>query len=153
MIIDLSSKVWKVLPRSVRRLITRGLHPSFTASVVGIVLNDEGKVLLLEHVWRPKSGWGPPGGFIEAGEQPHDALRREIREETGLGLRDISLYRTRTLRRHVEIIFMAKAVGDAEVKSREIKQLIWASIDEMPAEMSLDFQFLIKKAIEDSLES
>jgi ADP-ribose pyrophosphatase YjhB (NUDIX family) len=129
------------------------LNPSFTASVVGIVLNDEGKVLLLEHVWRPASGWGPPGGFLEANEQPHDALRREIREETGLELRDISLYRTRTLRRHVEIIFMAKAVGEAAVKSREIKQLIWASIDEMPPEMSLDFQFLIKKATEDGLES
>jgi 8-oxo-dGTP diphosphatase len=150
-IIDLISKTWKLLPRTARTFITRRIQPKFTASVVGIVLNDEGKVLLLEHVLRPKSGWGLAGGFIEAGEQPHDALRRELMEETGLQLRDIELYRSRTLRRHIEIIFFAKAVGEAEVKSREIKQLMWASIDEMPPEMSLDFQFMIKQALESDI--
>ena len=88
-----------------------------------------------------------PGGFIGHGEQPEAALRRELREETGLELSDVSLYRVRTLKRHVEIIFLAKGVGDAEVRSREIIELAWFEVENIPAEMSRDQQFLIRKVL------
>ena len=51
----------------------------FTAS--GYVIRD-GCVLL--H-WHPKvGGWLPPGGHIEANEDPVQAVLREIEEETGI---------------------------------------------------------------------
>jgi ADP-ribose pyrophosphatase YjhB (NUDIX family) len=84
---------------------------------------------------------------MDKGEQPDAALRREIREETGLELADITLYRCRTLRRHIEIIMMARGIGEAEVKSREITELGWFDVDDLPPEMSLDQQFLIRGAL------
>src|ERR1043165_2050412 len=119
MLLDLVSKTWKVLPKQVRTFITRRVQPKFTVSVTGIVTNDKGEVLLLDHVLRPRSGWGPPGGFIDRAEQPEAALRREIKEETTLDLADVRLLRARTFRRHVEIIFTARGVGEARVVSRE----------------------------------
>jgi len=148
MLLDLVSKTWKVLPKQVRTFITRRLQPKFTVSVTGIVTNDRGEVLLLDHLLRPHSGWGPPGGFVERGEQPEAALRREIKEETTLDLADIHLIRSRTFKTSYRDHFSAKAVGEARAVSREIRSLQWFGVDEMPGEMSLDLQFVIRKALE-----
>jgi 8-oxo-dGTP diphosphatase len=147
MLLDIISKTWKVLPKQVRTFITRRVQPKFTVSVTGIVTNEKGEVLLLDHLLRPRSGWGPPGGFIERGEQPETALRREIKEETTLDLASVQLIRTRTFKRHIEIIYTARAVGEARAVSREIRSLKWFEIDSMPAEMSLDLQFAIHNAL------
>jgi len=61
-------------------------HP--VATVGALISNREGKVLLvLTHKWGHT--YGIPGGKIEKGEDTEAALRREIREETGLAISDI----------------------------------------------------------------
>ncbi|MFB6253205.1 MAG: NUDIX hydrolase [Halobacteriaceae archaeon] len=47
-----------------------------------IVYNDEGEILLIKHAGEP--GWTQPGGMVESGEALEPALKREIREETGV---------------------------------------------------------------------
>ena len=135
------------MPPSARQLVTRRFQVRFTVSAAGVITNEKGEVLLLNHVLRPVSGWGVPGGFLNFGEQPEAAFRREIREETGLDLRDVTIYRSRTLKRHIEIIFLAKAMGEAKVLSREIIELGWFTAENMPREMSLDQQFLVRKVL------
>lgn len=135
------------MPRRARQTVTRAFQVRFTVSAAGVIINEKGEVLLLNHVLRPVSGWGVPGGFLNLGEQPEAAFRREIREETGLELRDVTLYRSRTFKRHIEIIFLAKGVGEAKVLSREITELGWFTVENMPKDMSLDQQFLIRKAL------
>ena len=134
------------MPRGLRSFLTRRIQATFTSSAAGIITNEKGQVLLLDHVLRPASGWGIPGGFLEVGEQADAALRREIREETGLDIGDLYLYRVRTLKRHIEIIFIARANGEPEVKSREIRSAQWFAIDEMPGEMNLQQKFMIRAA-------
>ncbi len=49
----------------------------------GLIVNDEGKILLAKsHKWF--DSYTLPGGHIELGETMVDAVRREVREETGL---------------------------------------------------------------------
>ncbi len=147
MLLRLAAKIWKILPREGRRTITRSVQAKFTVSAAGIILNEKGEVLLLDHLLRPQSGWGLPGGFLERGEQAEAALRREVREETGLDLADVALYRVRTLDRHIEIIFCARAVGEPSVNSREIKSFEWFTVDRMPPEMALDLQFILQAVL------
>ena len=59
--------------------------------VVGAVIEHEGKILVCRR--RPEKAeggkWEFPGGKVEPGESPHEALKRELLEE--LGLKDIKI--------------------------------------------------------------
>ena len=52
--------------------------------------NDE--ILLVKRAFEPAKGeWSLPGGFIELGETPEDAAKRELKEETNLDGKAIKL--------------------------------------------------------------
>ena len=132
MIRRMIGKLWKLLPRPARVRIVRISQVTFTVSVAAIVINDKQEVLLLNHVLRPRSGWGFPGGFLDANESPLDAIRREVREETGLELDDLKLNRSLVRDRHLELIFSAKPIGNARVLTAEIYELGWFGRDALP---------------------
>jgi ADP-ribose pyrophosphatase YjhB (NUDIX family) len=145
--IQLAGKFWKAAPPFLRAFLARRMHPTFTSSAAGIITNECGEVLLLDHVFRPLSGWGIPGGFLDRGEQADAALRRELVEETGLVITDIELYRVRTIERHIEVVFTAKATGEPRILAREITAARWFAVDAMPVEMSIRQQRMIREAL------
>lgn len=54
---------------------------------VGILCNHQGEVLLQRPVGR--NVWGLPGGLCELGEAPEDTVKREIKEETALLVKEV----------------------------------------------------------------
>src|ERR1700733_927209 len=64
----------------------RGASFPTTVLVAAAVLIEDGRVLLTQR--KPGThlagAWEFPGGKVEAGEDPREALRRELREEVGI---------------------------------------------------------------------
>ena len=74
---------FRVMPGPLKRAAVRVGAPTYTAGAV-CVLEHEGAVLFL---WQPhREGWSLPGGLMGRGEEPADAVRREVAEEIGLDI-------------------------------------------------------------------
>ncbi|MHA1721565.1 MAG: NUDIX hydrolase [Candidatus Baldrarchaeia archaeon] len=64
------------------------LYPEAPIVGVGAVIVKDNKVLLVKRAGEPGRGlWSIPGGLVELGEKIKDAVRREVKEETGLDVK------------------------------------------------------------------
>jgi phosphoglycolate phosphatase len=64
------------------------VHPIPVSTVGALIFNPAGEVLMIRtHKW--SNLWGIPGGKIKLNEPADEALRREVREETGLEIQNI----------------------------------------------------------------
>jgi 8-oxo-dGTP diphosphatase len=151
MLKNILSSVWGLLPANLRRWSMQATHTRFTVTAAGIITNEDGEVLLLKHRFRTGSGWGIPGGFLESGEDADEALRRELREEIGLELEAVRIYRARTFTRQVqiELVFLARAKGRTHTQSIEVERVDWFSTDSLPEGLPNDQRQLIESALRD----
>ena len=67
----------------------RPLVPDRPIVGVGGVVVKDGRALIVKRAHEPRKGeWSIPGGRVELGETLEDAVKRELKEETGL---DVSI--------------------------------------------------------------
>ncbi|MDX2376244.1 NUDIX domain-containing protein [Microbacterium sp. LRZ72] len=52
-----------------------------------VITDDDGRILLAHGRQGRRTAWTLPGGGLESGEDPENAVRREVREETGYRVR------------------------------------------------------------------
>jgi ADP-ribose pyrophosphatase YjhB (NUDIX family) len=65
--------------------VTRPFNPKKEVSVMAWIENDQGAVLFVRQALGRKL-WTSPGGKVKRSESLKSALRREVREETGLAV-------------------------------------------------------------------
>ena len=93
-------------------------------SVAALVTNDKGEILLVNSPWR---GWEYPGGLIEPGESFEAALKREVREESGMEVEITGFVGIcKNLERDiVNIDFTARCTGGELTTSEESTEVGW----------------------------
>jgi 8-oxo-dGTP diphosphatase len=106
--------------------------------VVAALIVKEGKILICQrtrHQVMPLK-WEFPGGKIEPGEQPRDALRRELEEELGI---EASIGEEVARLEHkysgggaVELRFFAVHQYKGEVENRIFRDVQWAERQQLP---------------------
>lgn len=108
------------------------------ATVGALIFNNEGKIFLMKsHKWHGM--YVIPGGHIELGEKAEEALKREVKEETGLDIYDIKflglqeLIFDKTFWKRKHFIFLDFACrtdgGEARLNS-EGQEYAWVSLED-----------------------
>ena len=118
-------------------------------SVAGLVCNDKDEVLLLKS---PRRGWEYPGGMVEPGETLQDALKREIKEETGVDVEITGFIGVcKNIQKDVvNIDFSCKYTGGEPSTSDESLDVKWVSKDEALALVTFP---LTKKRLKNMLSA
>jgi 8-oxo-dGTP diphosphatase len=107
--------------------------------VVAALIWQEGNLLVCQrtrHQTMPLK-WEFPGGKIEEGEQPRDALRRELEEE--LGINAVIGDEVKRIRHEypngnaVELRFYDVRQYDGELENRIFREIRWAKPTTLPS--------------------
>jgi len=80
-------------------------------AVIIIVFDPTGRMLIVREKNHPNPLWKFPGGGIEEGELPLDAAIRELREETGISIRNLHYFTTVHERDHNRYVYCGQVLS------------------------------------------
>ncbi|HLS40187.1 MAG TPA: NUDIX domain-containing protein [Ornithinicoccus sp.] len=122
---------FRLIPGPVKRRLVRAGTPGYTVGAV-CVLEHDGEVLLL---WQPhRKGWSLPGGLLDRGETPAEAVAREVAEEVGLRIDPGSPLTTGVHpdSQSIDVVFRVRLSERPEVTAaHEVRKARWWSLDDL----------------------
>ena len=123
-----------------------------TLGVFAAIFDEAGRILCVRTNYAVKT-WTTPGGRVEAGESPLDALRREVLEESGLEVEPGELLGVYAKPQENDLVlsFRAKIIGRTAWRPNdEIAELGYFGRDELPEPMSVAARARVQDAFEGS---
>lgn len=122
--------------------------PRHSVSVAGIVVNDEGKVLVIRR--RDNGHWEPPGGVLEMSETFEEGVCREIFEETGISAqveRLTGVYKNMK-RGIVALVYRCVPLDEPSSVTDEAAEVRWMSLEEIRDSMMPAYVVRVTDAFE-----
>ena len=129
-------------------------RPAVTADCVVITKEDSPKVLLIQRGGEPYKGcWAFPGGFMDMDETTEQCAIRELKEETGLHIKEVkqigaySKVNRDPRGRTISVASLAVIDKPAQVRGLDdAAKAEWFSIDELPP-LAFDHEEIMRDAI------
>ncbi len=138
--------VWRALPYWAQRVILWLSNTHFIVGAAAIVRDGNGRILVARHTYRGRKPWGIPGGWVRRGENPAEAIVREVREETALEV-EVTLPLTVRLeeRAHLTVVYAARLVGGTFQPSAEVSEVRFIERGAWPEGLREDHRALIER--------
>ena len=125
------------------------INTKFVVGTSVLIQNDQGEILLFKHLYRKDVPWGFPGGYVMRGENPDQAIQRELTEESGLQLNNLQLLEVIQSPEmpRMEILFSGELVGEIDfIPSMEVIKAQFFPIDQLP-DLLPEHQAIIERYI------
>ena len=128
----------------------------FYVATKGIMLNSQNQVLIIQRSKgrRHENMWEFPGGIVEFGELPEEALAREIKEEVNLDIDILRyMYSWKWIENNEQVVglsYLCRCKDDSALKlSFEHSHYKWISIDELlDSELDSDIKRNLKNVMD-----
>ena len=121
----------------------------FLVGVLAVIFDEEGRVLLLRHTYRPDYPWGLPGGWLKTGEGAAEGIERELLEETGFVVRAVQplLVGGDSLRPRLDLVFLCEYEGGTFRPSAEVSEAHFLDPGDLPADMEPYLRTIVALAL------
>lgn len=109
-------------------------YPNMSPAII-VAITKDNKILLARNKQRPAKFYSVLAGFVEPGESLEDCVRREVKEEVGINVKNITYFNSQPwpFPNSLMIGFTADyASGDIQVDGREISHAAWFDKDNLP---------------------
>lgn len=141
-------KIWRIFPLWLQEIASRIIRPLFQVFAVAVIFDRDGKILLVKLTYQRIHPWGLPGGSLDYGETPEDAVLREVWEETGWKIVIDGFLFVKTWTPDRVGLYYICHISDGEFHpTDEVSEFGYFSLDDLPDVRPLDVG-LIKQIYE-----
>lgn len=138
------ARLWRWIPRWARHALLWVFNAHFIVGAVAIVRDGQGRTLIARHTYRRSAPWALPGGWVRRGEDPAQAVVREVLEETGLRIEVIApLVVQRESSAHLTVIYAARLLAGTFRSSGEVSEVRFVDPGTFPAGLREDHRAVI----------
>jgi len=132
-------RIWRMFPVWGQVVLSRFIRPLFQVFAAAVIFNDKGHILLVKTTYNRIHPWGVPGGSLEYGEAPEDAVVREVWEETSLRVKIERFLFVKTWTPDRVGMYYICHIEDGEFKpSDEVSEIGYFPLDDLPDVCPLD---------------
>jgi len=122
------------------------------STVEAVIPNEKGEILMMKRASNPQVGWwGLIGGYVDWNETLDEAIKREVKEETGLDATTVtflkhfdSIDRDLDGRQNIGHCFVVQATGTLQRQIEEVSELRWFPLEALPEHIAFDHREMIE---------
>ena len=145
--------IWKHLPFWLQGILSRIIRPSFQVFAAAVIFDDGRKILLEKLTYQEIYSWGLPGGNVNYGEEPDDAVIREVKEELGFDIKIKKLLTAKNAEsKHIlGLFYWCEITGGSFSPTLEVSEIKYFPLDDLPDVRPSDLMLL--KQLSESVHS